>query len=82
MRSSCCLDVCVLQHFLLCIRCRGNVPPGSTIPAVRRHVTLHSKVVKRGVFYAVRVESYCDMTPETEDSSLLGNGSVNRFPRK
>jgi hypothetical protein len=27
-------------------------------------------------------EKYCDMTPESRNSSLLGNGSLNRFPRK
>jgi hypothetical protein len=25
---------------------------------------------------------YCDMTPESRNSSLLGNGSINTFPRK
>jgi hypothetical protein len=25
---------------------------------------------------------YCDMTPESRNSSLLGNGSLNIFPRK
>jgi hypothetical protein len=25
---------------------------------------------------------YCDITPENLNSSLLGNGSVNRFPQK
>jgi hypothetical protein len=26
--------------------------------------------------------TYCGMTPESRNSSLLGTGSVNRFPRK
>jgi hypothetical protein len=32
-------------------------------------------------FYAA-VAIYCDMTTESRNSLLLGNGSVNTFPRK
>jgi hypothetical protein len=28
------------------------------------------------------VPKYCDMTPQSRNSLLLGNGSLNTFPRK
>jgi hypothetical protein len=69
MRSPCCLCVCSpSNNFQACAfvaagtrlprRCLGTVvSSGSTIPAFRRHVTLHSEVFGRSVFYAAGVVS-------------------------
>jgi hypothetical protein len=69
MRSSCYLCLCLSPfNIFVCIfvaagtflpsRCLATaISSGSTIPTFTRNVTLHSKVVGRGVFCAVRVLS-------------------------
>jgi hypothetical protein len=41
-----------------------------------------SRIQPNLLLYTCLYRLYCSMTPESRNSLLLGNGSVNRFPRK
>jgi hypothetical protein len=47
----------------------------------RRTSQEHFTYIKHSLLNT-KMQKYCDMTPESWNSSLLGNGSVNTFPRK